>query len=208
MAEAEEAEKAAAARAEKVAARRAALGELVLELVAAERVSAVEAKATTAKVPAAASALRNRPTKVLKRELIAGGARCVVGAAHRGGAPQAGERGALRAGADEGGAGDGGDSPENKAERRREAEWAKEQEDQRAPKERACEEEEADALHERLRRETQFAQHCVSKVNPTNGAQSRRQPLAGVSGGRGRVRAADVLQLQGHQEAHDLAPPH
>ncbi len=36
---------------------------------------------------------------------------------------------------------------ENKAERRREAEWAKEQEDRRTPEEREREEEEADALH-------------------------------------------------------------
>jgi hypothetical protein len=67
LAEAEEAEEAVAARAEKVAARRAALGERVLEL---DRFSVVEAKATTAKVPDAASALQNRPKKVLKREPI------------------------------------------------------------------------------------------------------------------------------------------
>ncbi len=41
----------------------------MLELVA-ERVSEVEANATTAKVPAAASALQNRLTKVLKWEQI------------------------------------------------------------------------------------------------------------------------------------------
>ncbi len=40
------------------------------QLVAAERVSAAEAKATTAKVPAAASALQQRQTKLLKREPI------------------------------------------------------------------------------------------------------------------------------------------
>jgi hypothetical protein len=54
-------------------ARRAALGGRMRELVA-ERVSAVEAKATTttAKVPAAAASVlqKNRPTKVLKREPI------------------------------------------------------------------------------------------------------------------------------------------
>ncbi len=59
---------------------------------------------------------------------------------------------------------------EKKAERGREAKWAKEQEDLRTPEERARDEEEADALHERLRRETPLAQHSEPTVNETNGA--------------------------------------
>ncbi len=38
----------------------------------------------------------------------------------------------------------------------------------RTPEERACYEQEKDALHERLLRETQFAAHHARKVNPTN----------------------------------------
>jgi hypothetical protein len=63
---------------------------------------------------------------------------------------------------------------ENKAERRRDAEWAKKQEDRHTPEERERDEEEADALHERLRRETPFAPHYERKVNKTNGAQYYR----------------------------------
>jgi hypothetical protein len=141
LAEAEEAE-AAAARAEKVAARRAALLERVWELVA-ERVSAVEAEGKAAEVPPAAAAgasgallqKKNRPTKV--REPIR--ARLPKG---RGGVsePRAAEerrrlaREARRALEQTKAA---GEMAENKAERRREAEWAEERADQRTPEELA-----------------------------------------------------------------------
>jgi hypothetical protein len=46
---------------------------------------------------------------------------------------------------------------------------AKEQEDRRTPEERERDEEEADALHERLQRETPFAPHYERKLNETNG---------------------------------------
>jgi hypothetical protein len=70
------AEAEAAVRAEKIAARRAALGERVREL-AAKRVSAVASKATadalrgaTTTFAKAAASAQKRPTKLLKREKI------------------------------------------------------------------------------------------------------------------------------------------
>jgi hypothetical protein len=51
----------------------------------------------------------------------------------------------------------------------------KEQEDRRTPEERERDEEEADTLHERLRRETPFAPHYERKVKVTNGVPLRRR---------------------------------
>ncbi len=63
---------------------------------------------------------------------------------------------------------------ENKAECQREAVWAKEREDQRTLEERARDEEEADALHERLWHKTLFAAHHKRKVKATNGVPYNR----------------------------------
>jgi hypothetical protein len=64
---------------------------------------------------------------------------------------------------------------ENRAARRQEAERAKEEEDQRrTPEERERDKEEADALHERLLRETPFAPQYERRVKVTNGAPYHR----------------------------------
>ncbi len=133
------------------------------ELVA-ERVSAAEAKAAAttnnnnaAKVPAVASSAlqqQNRPTKVLKREPIRvrlPEGRGVVSAPLTAEECRRQAREARR-GLEQMKA--AREMAENKAERQRDGEWAKKQEDQHTPEEREREEEEADALHERLLRET------------------------------------------------------
>jgi hypothetical protein len=173
----------AAARAENAAASREALGKRVRELVA-ERVSAAEAtimaaatttntntntvaSSSSGKGPAAA---QNRLRKVLKREPIRArlpeGRRVVsvlLTAEERRSQPREARSGLKQMKAAR-------EMAENKAERRRDVEWAKEQEDQRTPEECKRDEEEVDTLHERLRRETPFAPHYERKVNVTNGA--------------------------------------
>jgi hypothetical protein len=168
LAEAEAAE--AAARAEKVAARRAALGKRVRELVA-ERVSAVEAKATTT-TTAAARALQQGPTKALKLEPIPEGRGVVsepLAAEERRRLAREARRALeqMRAARE---------MAENKAERRGAAgcQWAKEQGGRRTPEERARDEAEAGALHERLRRETPSAPHCERTVKSTHRGTARR----------------------------------
>ncbi len=161
-----------AARAENKAALREALGKRVLELVAkATATIMMESSSGSGKGPTTA---QNRQTKVLKREPIQARlqeGRCVVSvpltAEERRSQARAARRGLEQMRSEL-------EMAENKAERQRDAEWAKEQEDLRTPEERERDEEEENALHERLRRETPFALHYERKVNETNGVQYYR----------------------------------
>jgi hypothetical protein len=91
--------------------------------------------------------------------------RGLVSEQHCRGAPQTGARGAPHTGGEEGGAGDGGEQGKAQEGGGGPRSWRT----VTLPRCARDDDEEVDALHEHLRRDTQFAAHHARKVEPTGG---------------------------------------